>query len=305
MTVLIPSYRRHHDLGRCLSALRAQTHAPEAVLVALRRDDEESRGLVRHLASAWSALSAVLVDQPGVVAAMNAGLAEAQGDILAITDDDAEPLADWVARLVETFVSDAAIGGVGGRDQQVNVPAECRTVGHVQWMGRVVGNHHVGDGPPRDVDVLKGANCAFRLPVIRAIGFDERLRGDGAQVHWEMSLCLSIRRKGWRLRYDPAILVRHHVGIRHGDDQRHRGPFSPRAHSAAVFNETLALAEHLRGVRRIAFAWWSVVVGTAEAPGILQLPRVFAHEGRSAVTRWTVTQRARREGVAAARTDAP
>ncbi len=296
VTALVPSYHRHQDLARCLAALRAQTRPPESVLVVLRADDQASMELVAGLSS-WRELRAVTVPQPGVVAAMNTGVTTAHGDILAITDDDAEPDRDWIERIAATFDSDSRIAGVGGRDEQ-GTAASALDVGRVQWFGRVVGNHHVGIGPPRDVDVLKGANCAFRLPIIRDIGFDERLLGDGAQVHWELSLCLALRRRGYRLVYDPSIRVRHHVGIRYGTDQLHRGVFAAKPHEDAVYNETLILAGHLTGVSRVAFELWAVAIGTAESPGVLQVPRVLVREGRVAFARWHATRRARRRGFA-------
>ena len=264
--------------------------------MVLRAEDVESRSVVAGMGSSWPALTAVFVDRAGVVAAMNAGLSQASGDILALTDDDAEPNADWLERIVATFDDDPGVGGVGGRDDQAQATGSLADVGRLQWIGRLVGNHHVGAGPARDVDVLKGVCCAFRLPLLRAVGFDERLRGAGAQVHWELSLCLAMRRSGWRLVYDPAISVRHHVGIRHDADQLHRGRFDVAPHEDAVFNETLVIAEHLAGLRRTAFVAWTVLVGTSDAPGLLQVPRLMFRGRASAMARWGATQRARRAG---------
>ena len=301
VSVLVPTYLRHHDLARCLAALRVQRRAPDEVLVTLREEDEESRALADELASSWPALRTVPVARRGVVAAMNVALAAAAGDVLAFTDDDAEPWEDWLERIVAVLEAEPDVGGVGGRDEQAAAPGARKTVGRLQWFGRTIGNHHLGVGPARDVDVLKGVNCAIRLPLLRAAGFDERLRGPGAQVHWELALCLAIRRAGWRLVYDPAIRVRHHVGVRHDADQLHRGRFDVAPHADAVFNETLVLAEHLPPARRAAFALWSATIGTSAEPGLLLLPRVLVRDGRVAFQRWRSTQRARREGLRAAR----
>ena len=301
VTVVVPSYRRHLDLARCLAALRVQRRAPDFVVVVLRPEDEESRALVDELASVWTDLRTVLVQRPGVVAAMNAALEHAEGDVAAFTDDDAEPQEDWLERIVAMLESDPAVAGVGGRDDQAGVPPTKAVVGRLQWFGRTIGNHHIGVGTARDVDILKGVNCAFRLAPLREIGFDERLHGAGAQVHWELMLCLSLRRAGWRLVYDPSIRVRHHIGIRHDTDQLHRGRFDVAPHEDAVFNETLAIAEHLSPIRRVAFAIWSLLVGTAAEPGLLQLPRVLVRDGRIAFARWAATQRARRKGFRAVR----
>jgi GT2 family glycosyltransferase len=297
VSVLVPTYLRHHDLARCLAALRVQRRAPDVVLVTLREEDEESRALTDELASSWPALRTVAVAQRGVVAAMNAALAVAEGDVLALTDDDAEPLEDWLERIVTILETEPDVGGAGGRDEQVASPGTRKIVGQLQWFGGTIGSHHLGGGPACDVDVLRGANCAFRLPLLRAAGFDERLRGQGVQVHWELALCLAIRRAGWRLVYDPTIRVRHHVTVHHDTDQPRRGRFDAALHMDAVYNETLVLAEHLSPTRRTAFALWSAMIGTSAEPGLLQLPRVLVNEGRVALRRWRATQRARREGL--------
>ena len=58
----------------------------------------------------------VKVNVPGQVAALNAGLDKTQGEIIAITDDDAAPHVDWLERIEARYLADKAIGGVGGRD---------------------------------------------------------------------------------------------------------------------------------------------------------------------------------------------
>ncbi len=292
-TVVVPTFRRTAKLTRCLAAIRAQTMAPSEVLVTVRDTDTASRNVVGAHTD-WPALREVPVSRAGVVAAMNAALDATTGDIVALTDDDAEPAPDWLERMAHVLEAHADVAGVGGKDIQSGVSAERADVGRVQWFGRVIGNHHIGVGPARDVDVLKGVCCAFRTEAIRTIRFDERLRGQGAQVHWELALCLALRRAGWRLVYDPAIQVTHHVAPRHDADQLHRGRFDSAPHEDAVFNETLAMREHLRGLRRLAFESWSLLVGTAESPGIAQLPRVVLSEGSQGWQRFLATRRARR-----------
>ncbi len=303
ISVLVPSYRRTSDLARCLGALRVQTHAAHEVLVVLRDTDSVSQELVRDLAAEWGALRKVDVTRGGVVAAMNAGLSMATGTLLALTDDDAEPAPDWLERLRDAIREAPDVAGAGGRDEQAGVTNSRDDVGRLQWFGRLVGNHHIGTGPARFVDVLKGVNCAFRTSLVREIGFDERLRGAGAQVHWELALCLRLRAAGWRLVYDPAICVTHHVSARHDADQLHRGRFDEAPLADAVHNETLILTELLPPTRRLAYRMWSALVGTAVEPGLLQLPRVMRRDGvRGGLRRWRATRAGRRSGRAAAGT---
>jgi hypothetical protein len=207
---------------------------------------------------------------------MNAGLARTTGDWVALTDDDSEPRTDWLERMSGYF-DVAAIGGVGGRDWQPRDRGDvhgARRVGCVSWFGRTSANHHLGAGPARDVDVLKGVNCCFRGDLLRKIGFDTRLRGKGNVSHWEMSLCFKLRRRGYRLVYDPAIATDHHVAARHDGDSNARGTFTEAPFVDGVHNETLALLEHLSPAGRAAFRAWAAAVGTRAAPGLLQVLRL-------------------------------
>ena len=288
ISVIVPSYKRPADLRRCLEALSKQTMPPLEVLAVARVDDAETRAVIAA-APAGAHVREVLVDEPGVIAAMQAGLdaVDPRADVVALTDDDAAPRPDWIARLAAHFVADENVVGVGGRDWQwydgkVNDDSR-EQVGIVQWFGRVIGNHHLGVGPPREVDILKGANCAFRRPQLQTIGFDHRLRGDGAQVHWEMALCLPMRRRGWKLLYDPAVAVDHYPAPRADADVNNRGGFHAQSFQDAVFNETLVMLEHLQGFQTLSFGLWCGLVGTATAPGLGQLPRTLRRSSTLAI----------------------
>src|SRR5687767_12412282 len=227
VSVIIPTWRRPASIVRCLRALAAQSRAPDELIVITRDVDPASRDAARGVTvPAGVALRVLEIPAGGVVAAMQAGLDAAKGNVIALTDDDAEPRRDWIERLVATLAADAGLAGAGGRDWQPHERGDTTVVGRVQWFGRVIGRHHLGAGPARDVDLLKGVNCAYRADLLRATGFDPRLRGAGAQLHWEMGVGLPLRRAGWRLRYDPAIAVEHHVEVRASDDQLHRGAFA-------------------------------------------------------------------------------
>ena len=292
----MPSWRRPDALRRCLRALASQSVAPGEVIVGVRDDDEATARCVAELAPSYPVpLRRAATGEHGVIAAMNAALALATGEIIAFTDDDAEPHADWTERLSACF-ADPRVGGAGGRDWQPLERGDHADIGRVQWFGRVVGNHHLGVGPARPVDVLKGVNCAFRASLLRATGFDTRLAGDGAQMFWELALCLPLRRAGWTLIYDPAIAVEHHIAPRHDSDQRHRGVFSPAPQVDAVHNETLVLLEHQRGAARAAFLLWALLVGKRAEPGLLQLPRLLLAGDRDALARWRSTAAGRWRG---------
>lgn len=293
IAVIVPSYRRPRDLARCLAALAAQERAPRDVIVVARHDDAATHAVLREPPAL--PLRVVTVVEPGVVAALNAGLRVVAADIVAFTDDDAAPRPDWLRRIAAHFAEDAALGGLGGRDwihqRGALEDGAHSVVGRIGWFGRCRGNHHLGSGAPREVDVLKGVNMAFRTRALDGISFDTRLRGSGAQVANELGVSLAVRRAGWKLLYDPAVAVDHFPAERHDEDRR--DGFSADAVANAAFNETLLLAEHFGRLRRLAFMAWALAIGHRAAPGALQWARLLALQPRTATPRFLATLRGR------------
>ena len=305
VSVVVPTYRRTESLAACLDGLRAQTRPPAEVVVVVHRSDDPSARRVESLMVAWPELRFAVVDEAGLVAALNLGLSEAREPLVAFTDDDAVPSPDWLERIGATFDSDERIAAVGGRDilivdgrvvpaRRSRVPGRAGKppeVGRVQWFGRMIANHHCGAGEPRDVDMLKGVNMSFRRSTVLGHGFDERLRGVGSVVHSELSICFPLRRRGFRVVYDPAILVHHYPAPRpHGDD---RDRFDAQLVAARAHNETLALLDYLAPRRRRVFTVWGVVVGTTDVPGLVILARDMLTGRAPAWRRMVAAQRGR------------
>lgn len=274
VSVVVPTYRRPEVLQNCLNALASQGHSPFEVLVCRRQTDERTAAALAGLPQDGAVREVVVGPDDNFAKALNAGIMASHGELVALTDDDAEAPADWIERLVRGF--DAPdIAGVGGRDIIEDASPTNPVVGKVQWFGRVIGNHHVGTGSAREVDIVKGVNCCFRGDLIRAVGVDSRLVGAGTVIHTEMSLCLPLRRAGYRIVYDPTITVLHHAAPRGDGDQINRGGFNANGFENIVHNETVQLLDHLSLGGRAAFLVWSALVGTAFAPGLLQTPRAI------------------------------
>ena len=272
VTVVVATCARADALGRCLEGLVRQRRAADEVLVAHRPEDVATRVMLTSSRFDSLPIRPVQVTGSGLVAARNAALALTSSDVVAFIDDDAVARRDWTAQIASAFSSDPRLGGLGGRDLigTTQFPAK-KVVGKVQWFGRTIGNHHLGAGPAREVDFLKGCNMSFRTDVVRDLRFDKRLRSNGAQVCEDMAFCLALRRAGGRLRYDPAVVVDHYPAPSLND---HRRP-SPKNVSDAVHNETLTIIEHLRPVPRAIFVLWALLVGTHGGPGVAQIPRLI------------------------------
>lgn len=299
VALIVPTYRRPAELARCLQAIGRQSHPPRQLIVVVRDEDEATHVALQRAEVLALTPTIVTVRMPGVVAALNAGLAAVDGaDIIAFTDDDAAPRPRWLQQLVAAFAADAAVGGVGGRDWVYQhgrlEDASEPVVGRITWIGRCIGNHHLGVGPPREVDVLKGVNMSFRSQALAGVRFDTRLKGSGAQVHNELGVALAVRRRGWKLLYDPQIAVDHHPSVRFDEDRRNT--FSTVALFNATFNETVLLCEYFGPVRRCAYLLWSVAVGERTAPGLLRWLFLLPGGARNATLRLGTAWAARLAG---------
>ena len=304
-SVVITTYRRVDQLRACLDGIRSQRRRADDVVVVVHASDDPSARLVERFAAEWPELRSVRVERYGSVAALNTGLAAARGEVVAIIDDDAIPRTDWLERIVKTFEQDQRIAAVGGRDVIIvdgralgpppsRIPgrrAHPPEVGRMQWFGRMIANHHLGAGEPRDVDVLKGVNCSFRRAAVAGHGYDERLCGGGAVVHTEMSICLPLRRRGLRIVYDPNIVVQHYPAPRPAGDHR-IGP-SRMAVFATAHNEALQILDYFGPLRRVVFGIWGLLVGTTDGPGLAVLARDALTGRPAAWSRFRAAQRGR------------
>jgi len=295
-SVIIPTYRRSSDLQRCLEGLSKQSQFPDEVIIVIRDTDKETLNFLKNYKTSLS-IKKAKVTYPGQVAALNTGLDASSGEVVCILDDDTFPHPHWLKRITDVFNSSEQIGGVGGRDWVIHDKqtenGRKEIVGKVQWFGRVIGNHHLGYGEPRDVDVLKGANMSYRRKAIEGLSFDERLLGNGAQVHNDMAFSLSVKRRGWRLVYDPDIAVDHFPAQRFDLDKRDF--FNKEAYFNSVYNETLIMFDFMqRPFQRVICVMWWVLIGTKQRPGLLQFFRLFLmRPNNQLVQRFTINLRTR------------
>lgn len=285
ITVVVPTYRRPIDLARCLGALQQQSRPANEVIVVVRDTDTATGDFLRDCPAV--PLQTATIKVPGVIAAMNLGLERSHGEIIAFTDDDAAPHPDWLERIERHYVANDRVGGVGGRDwvrEDGKLLDDARSiVGKVQWFGRTIGNHHLGVGAAREVDILKGVNMSWRRTAIAHLRFDERLQGSGAQAHFEIAFSLAVQRAGWLIIYDPLVAVDHYPSSRSKADPRlsqsQHSQFNATAMTAAIHNETLGLLEYFPWINRVIFLLWAVAIGTRISPGMLQYLRLLPQEG--------------------------
>jgi glycosyltransferase involved in cell wall biosynthesis len=262
--VVVPTYRRPDRLRLCLGGLQHQSFSPDQIFVVVRDSDTPTREVMEEYEN--SKFRVVLVSSAGQVAALKAGVERSSAEIVAFTDDDAVARPEWLERMACHF-ADSFVGAVGGRDV-VHGSAErasaARRVGLVNKWGRVTGNHHLGLGMARSAMILKGVNMAFRRDALR---FPQGLRGQGAEVHNDAALSLWAKMSGWKVIYDPTILVDHYPAPRAAG--HNRIALSATQVRDAAYNITMVIlsTEAARPWRRLLYGFG---VGARGTPGVLR-----------------------------------
>jgi GT2 family glycosyltransferase len=281
VTVIVPTWKRAGKLAACLRSLEAQTEQPDLVLVVARREDQETRQLLKGVRAPW--LRVLEVQAPGVVHAENRALAHirdgVETDVVTFMDDDAIATPDWIGKIKHHFRTRPDSIALGGPDIIIREPGTyhdvfVRDVGVVTWYGKVIGQHHRRSEGLRPVDVLKGVNFSLRRSELLLL--DERLQGvdpaRGNGVFWELDLCLRLARRGGKLFFDPALV------IHHDSDHSH---FVPAAViESTAHNLTYVLLKNLPLVRKVVFLLYAVLVGNGHVRGIARTLRDIVRERR-------------------------
>ncbi|MBI4199939.1 MAG: glycosyltransferase family 2 protein, partial [Chloroflexi bacterium] len=116
ISIIIPTYGRPERLERATRSLLAQRRPPDELVIVVKSWDVASRTAAERLCCAGSGMAVRIatVEEASIIAAENAGMRAATGDVVCFMDDDAVAPPDWVEQIT-AYYADPRVGGVGGR----------------------------------------------------------------------------------------------------------------------------------------------------------------------------------------------
>jgi GT2 family glycosyltransferase len=200
LSVLICTYNRHEMLAQALEALICQTLEKPNQVVVVNGGDERTDLVVQKFQSLTSVkVKLVKTVNKNLATSRNVGLPHCTGDIIAMTDDDAEVFPDWVTQMKRSHLEHPEAGAVGGAI--IGAQSQTDLLSH---LADIVA--FVSPPEPGYMRNLAGVNVSYKRSVIEQIGSqDETLfRGEDVDYNWR------VKQLGYEIFYHPAIRVKHH-----------------------------------------------------------------------------------------------
>ncbi len=220
VTVILCTFNRSQSLSKALASVAAQVLAEGVgweVLVVDNNSRDKTREVVDEFHRRYPNRFRYLYEpQQGKSHALNAGIQNARGSVLAFIDDDVVVESTWLESLTSALRR-GECAGVGGR-----ILPE-RTFAPPHWIPLqdryalaplAVFNPEIEAGPMTEAPF--GANMAFQKCVLEKYGgfrtdLGPRLGGINPQKSEDSELGLRLLAAGEKLRYAPSAVVYHVV----------------------------------------------------------------------------------------------
>jgi len=215
ISVIIATRNRAPALARTLESILTVANCEAAdweLIVADNGSSDNTAEVLQTLARRFPGrLWPLLELAAGKTRALNAGIAVARGDVLAMTDDDVIVEPEYLSAIREVFTNyrvDAVLGRVildleGPRPPWFN-----------DYFARLMSWRDLGDEVCEFQEGITGSNMLVRASVIRDIGGFSTDIGPGRIGTFEDSeFHRRLRRAGYRSLYAPQISVRHQVSM--------------------------------------------------------------------------------------------
>jgi glycosyltransferase involved in cell wall biosynthesis len=112
ISVVVPAFNEEKVIGRCLKALKNQSfpQSQSEIIVVDNNSTDKTAQIARKLGA-----RVVLEKKKGYVFALRKGCSQVKGEIIAITDADAQVHPDWLEKIFQAYKENPQAVGVGGR----------------------------------------------------------------------------------------------------------------------------------------------------------------------------------------------
>ena len=222
ITVIMCTYNRCQGLAKTLESVATLT-LPDSVrwevLVVDNNSNDNTRDVVKDFSLRCPGrFRYVFEPQPGKSFALNTGVREARGDVLAFLDDDVTVEATWLRELTASL-GNGEWAGAGGRilpSERVSPPPWLGLEEPYDLSGPLIGLFDFGMTPGRLDQPPYGSNMAFRKDILTKYGLFRTDLGPSPNPkiphnNEDTEFGRRLLAAGERLRYEPSAVVYHPI----------------------------------------------------------------------------------------------
>lgn len=216
-SVVIPNWNGAKFLPTCLDALARQTYPNIEVIVADNDSHDESRELIRTRYP--QVIMIELAENRGFTGACNAGLEAAEGEFVALLNNDTEVDPGWAAAVVDAFQRHPEVGLVASKMLLFDRRDHIHTAGDFFTVDGRAGNRGVWQRDEGQFDQEEyvfsacGGSAAYRRKMLDQIGL---LDDDFFFSLEDMDMAWRAQLAGWRCLYTPRAIVYHYLSATGG-----------------------------------------------------------------------------------------
>lgn len=214
LSVIICTRNRAANLAPLFASLDAQKLPPqvewEVVVVDNGSTDGTAAAIKAHAAS-QPHYRYFYEERAGKSFALNRGVAEARGRMLAFTDDDCIADENWLREILAEFERDPKLGVLGGRVELFDL--RDKPISIITERERTVIERTRTFIEP----LIIGCNMAARKKAFDEVGDYDADMAPGSKsgaITEDIDVIYRIVRRGYHALYSPAMLVRHNHGRR-------------------------------------------------------------------------------------------
>ncbi|MHB1295904.1 MAG: glycosyltransferase [Anaerolineae bacterium] len=198
LSVIIPVYNGHEQIGQCLAALAASTRKPDEVIVV---DDGSTDGSAVVAAGYGVRVLTLAGAHRGPAYARNRGADLARGDVLVFLDADVAAHADTLSLIARYLAEHSDVGALFGSYDDAP-PAKGLVTRYKNLL-----HHHVHQTGRREASTFWAGCGAIRRDLLLSMGgFSEDYARPSIE---DIELGVRLRQAGHRIHLCPEIQVTH------------------------------------------------------------------------------------------------
>ena len=200
VSVLICTYNRHQLLQQALQALLDETtEKPDEVVVVNGGDEQADAVVQQFIGKNEVELKLIKTVNVNLATSRNIGLEHCTGDLVALTDDDAEVFPDWITRVKSIHAQHPEAGVIGG--------AVIGADSHHDLLSRLSDLVTFPQpDKPAYVRTVPGVNATYKREALDKVGQQDvtLARGEDVDFNWR------IKQLGYEVLFHPDMRVLHH-----------------------------------------------------------------------------------------------